>query len=244
MRPRRRRTYRTPIVMTLAAMGPGCVPGLSHDAGDAGTGGGDNYEDGNLDDDGVGGASTTSGGASTGGMNPLSGGTSSGGATEYPECPEGSGYGFTVPCTPYERCQIEMDCTSGAERRFVFDCAASGESWELEDTFCANPAEFCDRGTWDEAATCQGGLWMYQGQGGNPPGPCPDALPEEDSECSGGAAFGGDRTACGYPCADGYGWTVTGCVTELSGDPADPYGPASWQSDDACNNGGQGGAGP
>ncbi len=41
-----------------------------------------------------------------------------------------------------------------------------------------------------------------------------------------------DPAACGYPCADGSGWTVTGCVgTEETG---------SWQSD-GCGLGGAGG---
>jgi len=233
---RPKRTYRTPIVITLAALAPACGAKVSPDDADGSGGASDGQSSGGASSGG-----TSSGGASSGGAS--SGGASTGGApTEYPECPEGDGYGFTVPCAPTERCQVQMDCTSGENRTFVFECAASGESWTFQSEDCPHPAEFCSRGSWDEATTCEDDGWMYQGQGGNPPGPCPEALPEEGSECQAGASFGGDRTACGYPCGDG-DWTVTGCFPAAT-DPEYPYGEGTWQSDGVCSAGGAGGAEP
>lgn len=239
---RRKRTYRTPVVITLAALTPGCVPGLMADGsgGTSGAGGTPSGTGGSASG-GVSSGGSASGGSASGGA-PSTGGTSTGGAT-YGACASDGGYGLVVPCMPSDRCQTEMACTSGTNRTFVFECDESGMHWTFQAEECIYPAEFCAGTSWDEAATCQDDLWMYQGQGGNPPGPCPAALPVEDSDCSAGASFGGDRTACGYPCGDEQ-WTVTGCFAEPSGDPEYPYGEGTWQSDGACTDQGQGGAEP
>ncbi len=130
-----------------------------------------------------------------------------------------------------------MACTSGTTRTFVFECDATGTYWNFQTGDCVLPAEFCG-GTYGEAATCEDDGWMYQGQGGNPPAPCPAELPAEGAECYPGGSFGADRTACGYPCGAGE-WTVVGCVSLA---PQDPDG--QWQSDGVCSSGGFGGGGP
>jgi hypothetical protein len=247
---RPKRTYRSPIVITLAAVAPACVPGLNHDGSGGGPGSGGSVAGDDGGPDGAGGFLLSTGGSvAAGGLigaggswtgGASSGGGSLGGLPNYPECPSGDTlYGFTVPCYPDERCQIEMSCTSGNNRDFVFACAASGEYWALDAQYCAHEAEYCRSTSGD--SICQGGVWMYQGEGGNPPAPCPEARPAEGSDCYSGAGFGADRTACGYPCSPDGPWTVTGCAAV---DPEAPYGDASWQSDGVCSNEGMGGADP
>lgn len=243
---RPKRTYRSPIVITLAAVAPACVPGLSHDGSGGGPGNG-----GSVDDDGpdgAGGFMSSGGFVAAGGLvaaggyfsgGASSGGASSGGGPAYPECPSSdTSYGFTVPCVPDEQCRVGMACTSGSQRDFVFTCANSGDYWEFYELPCAYPAEYC-RSTGGDAV-CLGGVWTYEGEGGNPPAPCPEAMPSEGSDCYSGAGFGADRTACGYACPDG-AWTVTGCAAV---DPEAPYGDSTWQSDGICSNEGMGGADP
>jgi hypothetical protein len=225
---RRKRTYRAPVVITLAALAPGCVQGLMADGsgGTPGTGGTSSGGDDSGDGRSSGGRTST-------------GGTATGGGATVPDCE--FDYPYT-PCTPGANCVRAMDCTSGLNRTFLFECNAEGTSFAFQTEYCENPSEFCAGSGWDEAATCESGAWMYQGQGGNPPGPCPDVLPAEGSDCTPGA-FGGDRDACGYPCG-GDAWTVTGCVPDTSVDPEYPYEQGSWQSDGVCSAGGAGGADP
>ncbi len=66
---RRKRTYRTPVVITLAALAPGCVQGLVADGSDGTTGGSGGTTDGadGLSSGGVGAGGTSTGGRSTGG---------------------------------------------------------------------------------------------------------------------------------------------------------------------------------
>jgi hypothetical protein len=223
---RRKRTYRTPVVITLAALAPGCAPGLLAD-GSGGT-------------SGSGGAPSGTGGSASGAQ-PSTGGTATGGSPAYPDCD--FDYAYSSPCTPEERCQRAFDCTSGMTRTFAFECDETGMYFDFQTEACSNPAEFCAGTGWDEATTCGEDGWMYQGQGGNPPSPCPADLPAEGSNCDAGLGFGADRTACGYPCGEDQ-WTVIGCQGEPSGDTEYPYGAGTWQSDGVCSAGGAGGAEP
>jgi hypothetical protein len=136
-----------------------------------------------------------------------------------------------------DECKKTMVCTSGIARDFTFSCDPS-QHWVFEQTDCENEAEYCAGDNWDEASICGADGWMYQGAGGNPPGPCPAEMPAEHAECSAALGFGADRQACGYPCDSG-GWSVTGC---FSLDASDPYAMGEWQSDGVCSSG-EGGAG-
>jgi len=230
------RTYRAPIVVTLAAaLIPACGSTTSDDSDDPGSGGdasGGRASSGGRSSGGSGGTSTGgkgSGGAATGG---LGGDTSSGGTGALPSCPEDYFFPY-VSCVPDVRCVMVTDCTSGEERSFEFKCNDMGSSFTfLSPGSCENPYEYCE-GIGN--TLCVDEAWLYQGQGGNPPAPCPLELPDEGADCNAGAGFGADRDACGYPCGDA--WTVTGCVA--SADP--PFGPGSWVSDGACAAGGAGG---
>ncbi len=175
------------------------------------------------------GAGGATGGQSSGGMGgDQTGGTA--GGPSLPECP--SDYFFPrLECTPEARCQMAMGCTSDESRVFYFECDSTGEQWDFEGGDCENPFEFC-RGTGN--TICAEDTWRYQGQGGNPPAPCPEELPDEGADCNFGSGFGADRDACGYPCGDA--WTVTGCV----GLGEELGAPGNWVSDGACAAGGAG----
>lgn len=125
---------------------------------------------------------------------------------------------------------MAADCTSGEDRQFYFTCMESGERWEFEGEDCENPYEYCAA---IGNTLCVNDNWLYQGQGGNPPGPCPRELPAEGADCNAGYGFGADRDACGYPC--GEAWTVIGCVAS---DAEQIPGPGTWESDGACSGGG------
>lgn len=228
------RTYRAPIVVTIAtALIPAC--GSTDDADSSATGGaasGGRTTSGGSSSGGTGATATggkASGGAATGG---LGGDSSSGGSggEALPSCPDD--YFFpSVSCVPGARCAMAADCTSGEERSFEFKCNTMGSSFVFQPPgSCENPYEYCE-GVGN--TLCGEETWLYQGQGGNPPAPCPAELPGEGAECNAGAGFGADRDACGYPCGDA--WTVTGCV---AGSGAEPFGRGSWVSDGACAAGG------
>ncbi|HXS17098.1 MAG TPA: hypothetical protein VN764_07915 [Polyangiaceae bacterium] len=233
------RRYRAPLVITLAAtLGPACGQAdyIYNPPDTSGDGDGDLASGGTAPSGGEGGGDTSSGGVTA------SGGHSSGGnppEPEIPSCPSDP-YLELITCSPGDQCTREMDCTSGEEQKFLFTCDESGEGWSFKDRIaCYKPWEYCD-GSGD-AAVCNGGVWIYEGAGGNPPAPCPEESPELGSECQAGYGFGADRTGCGYPCGDEE-WTVLGCV---SSDDLNPYGMGTWQGDGACSSeaGGAGGAG-
>jgi len=235
------RTYRAPIVVTLAAaLIPACGSVSSED-GSGGAGGtetgGSSSTGGKLGTGGKGsGGGTSTGGVNTGGQ-PTGGlgGQATGGSVEppLPACP--NDYFFPqITCVPEARCEMPADCTSGEQRSFHFKCSGTGMTWAFEGGDCENPYEYCEA---TGNTLCVDDNWLYQGQGGNPPGPCPEELPAEGSSCSAGEGFGADRGNCGYPCGDA--WTVIGCVA--SGDEQ-VSGPGSWESDGACSGGGADGS--
>jgi hypothetical protein len=225
---KKKRTYQAPLVLTVAALtatacgtndDPQKIGGGS--TGGAGTGG-----------TGAGGTGAGGTGGSPGGTGGSTGG-SGGSVVELPAC---DGSELYAECQVGARCQDVTNCTSATQETFVFECTDSGTytRWTIANTdlSCDKPYAECN-GQFGRYS-CADPMWLYSGAGGNPPAPCPQTLPEEGSDCYAGAGFGADPPACGYPCADGSGWTVTGCVSN-----ADLT--ASWQSDGACEIGGAAG---
>ncbi len=207
---KKKRTYQAPLVLTVAAL---AVTACS------------------TNDD-----PQTVGAGGTGGSTGGTGGTG-GGVGELPACNTAE---FYSECQVGALCQYVTDCTSATQETFVFECTDYGtyRSWALAttDLSCDEPYAQCARAGQSGTFTCIESTWLFSGVGGNPPAPCPQTLPEEGSDCYAGAGFGADSTACGYPCAEGDGWTVTGCQSN-----ADQTG--SWKGDGACGLGGTAGEG-
>lgn len=226
----RKRSYRSPVVLTLALVVPAC-------AGSASDGGAPDGSGGSAD--GAGGSQDGVGGVGTGGVVGTGGSAAgAGGRHDLPTCDFSFDAGYGT-CTSEEPCQVTMDCTSGLTRSYQFSCEDG--YWMMEAAACENEAEFCQE-PGAGSTFCADESWMYMGMGGNPPAPCPDEAPALDSSCRSGSGFGADRSACGYFCSYNPVWTVVGCVAP-EGEGGEIGSEGTWQSDGACSFGGFGGQG-
>ena len=215
---RKKRKYRSPLVVTLAMSAGAACSGLAGDGsqGDSSTGGG-----GGSGSQGAGASNMGGGGASSAER------TCTAEELAFP----------SKGCTPGDECLLHMDCTSGLSRTMQAICADHG--WWTVEGACSNPFEQCT--TSSGRADCFDGTWQFQGGGGNPPSTCPQPAPSLGSHCYPGNSDGEDPSACGYPCSDDSGsWTLVGCFPNQPGN----YMTGTWRSDDACTMGGAGGAGP
>ncbi|MCA9597889.1 MAG: hypothetical protein KC776_31470 [Myxococcales bacterium] len=214
---------RAPFVVTIsAAVAAGALASCggntvtASEKGDGGPGGSD-------------GAAGTAGSAGLGGLGGLggsSGAPADAGAPCPPDPPTFGGKGWTTACVPHQVCHYDIACQSGKISLDIECDPKSSEHWKVVDPLqCSQPYDSCP-GT-SLICSPEGGWYFYTNYDYNPPGPCPPTQPSEGAQCMPGG-FGGDPSACGYPCsAAGSSWTVMHCEF---GD-----GPSVWTGDGACN---------
>jgi len=227
----KRKKLAAPFVITAAAftsvgLAGACGGQSESDSGSGGAGGSTGGAGGSGGGTGATGGTTgtgatggTTGTGATGGTTGTGATGGTGGTGACPTTPPKT-YAYGGGCTTAGLiCSYDVTCHSGPDKS-VYEC--DGANWSLAPATCANPEDECSDGK-----HCTQGKWYPSPDPNyNPPGPCPTSAPVHGAACKPGG-FGGDPSACGYPCDKdgGAGWSVAHCDFDPDG------GTPAWQLD-------------